>query len=47
LHTASGRWDIVVKLGVESLDAFDQANASDSSRAFRIPRRAVNAQDLT
>jgi DNA-binding Lrp family transcriptional regulator len=25
LHTTNGRWDIVVELGVESLEAFDQA----------------------
>jgi DNA-binding Lrp family transcriptional regulator len=25
LHTTHGRWDIVVELGVESLEAFDQA----------------------
>jgi len=25
LHTTNGRWDIVVELGVDSLDAFDQA----------------------
>jgi len=24
-HTTNGRWDIVVELGVESLEAFDQA----------------------
>jgi DNA-binding Lrp family transcriptional regulator len=25
LHTTNGRWDIVVELGVDSLEAFDQA----------------------
>ena len=25
LHTTNGRWDIVIELGVESLEAFDQA----------------------
>ena len=25
LHTTNGRWDIIVELGVESLEAFDQA----------------------
>jgi DNA-binding Lrp family transcriptional regulator len=25
LHTTNGRWDVVVELGVESLEAFDQA----------------------
>jgi DNA-binding Lrp family transcriptional regulator len=25
LHTTNGRWDIVAELGVESLEAFDQA----------------------
>jgi len=25
LHTTNGRWDIVVELGVESLEVFDQA----------------------
>jgi len=25
LHTTNGRWDVVIELGVESLEAFDQA----------------------
>jgi DNA-binding Lrp family transcriptional regulator len=25
LHTTNGRWDIIVELGVESLEAFDQS----------------------
>src|SRR5215469_16027414 len=40
LHTTNGRWDIIVELGVESLEAFDQpCNASGSSGEFRIPRQ--------
>jgi DNA-binding Lrp family transcriptional regulator len=43
LHPSNGRWDIVVKLGVESLEAFDQALSGGklSLRTARLTREGL------
>jgi Lrp/AsnC ligand binding domain len=46
LHPSNGRWDIVVKLGVESLEAFDQALSGGklSLRTARLTREGLQIE---
>ena len=51
LHTTNGRWDIVVELGVDSLEAFDQAlqrhPTDQGDFEFRDEFAVIDAQDMT
>ena len=51
LHTTNGRWDIVVEVGVESLEGLRSGVATHPAHQghfeFRDKSAAVDAQDLT